>query len=379
MSGSVRNDVLAILDKTEAEIAAAIKTHLAGLTWASANSVKKVNRLIKEITLVRGNAWDEIESLWTDTFKDFTVKEVEFATAAIKAALPVVLKSPPTPTAKQLKDLVRTHLFEGRTLSKWAENIRKADISRIEAQIKIGMSQNEPSHIIARRIVGTAKLKGRDGVMQITRKNADSITRTATIAYSNASRALLYDGLKDVFEKELYVATLDGRTTAICQSLDGERFSIGEGPMPPVHFNCRSLRIAVVTEDAIGTRPTKPTTEKGLLREYTKQRGFSPVTKRSQLPRGTKGAFDTFSARRARELIGHVPAKTTYGQWLSTQSIEFQDDVLGTTKGKLFRKGGLKLDRFVNRRGDEIPLSQLAASDAKAFKAAGLDPKDYTN
>ena len=76
-------------------------------------------------------------------------------------------------------------------------------------------------------------------------------------------------------------------------------------------------------------------------------------------------------------MIGRIPAKVTYGEWLARQSVEFQDDVLGVTRGRLFRKGGLKLTKFVSRTGDEIPLSELARREADAFRAAGLDPTDF--
>lgn len=90
-----------------------------------------------------------------------------------------------------------------------------------------------------------------------------------------------------------------------------------------------------------------------------------------------KGSFDEFSRRRIRELTGRVPAKMTYQEWLTTQPATFQDDVLGKTRGKLFRKGGLTLDKFVNQAGDEIPLSDLARLHAEAFRAAGLDPVGF--
>jgi hypothetical protein len=57
--------------------------------------------------------------------------------------------------------------------------------------------------------------------------------------------------------------------------------------------------------------------------------------------------------------------------------VDFQNDTLGITKAKLFREGGLNLDKFVNRNGDELTLAQLAEREAAAFRAAGLDPDKY--
>lgn len=79
----------------------------------------------------------------------------------------------------------------------------------------------------------------------------------------------------------------------------------------------------------------------------------------------------------ARRHIGTVPGSVNYGEWLRRQPIEFQNEVLGKTKGELFRKGGITLDEFVTTRGKAVTLSQLAQSDPAAFMKAGLDPTSF--
>ena len=124
-------------------------------------------------------------------------------------------------------------------------------------------------------------------------------------------------------------------------------------------------------------RPARPVTQQMLLREYAQANQLGRVTSYDALPRGYKGNFNTFSSRRLREMTGTLPAKTTYNEWLRTQSVEFQNDTLGVTKARLYRRGELKLDRFTNRAGDELTLAQLADREAAAFTAAGLDPAAY--
>jgi hypothetical protein len=79
----------------------------------------------------------------------------------------------------------------------------------------------------------------------------------------------------------------------------------------------------------------------------------------------------------AERNVGRVPAATTYQDFLGRQSAAFQDEVLGKTKGVLFRKGGLKVDQFVDRNGTELTLDQLAATKPEAFRKAGLDPEKF--
>jgi SPP1 gp7 family putative phage head morphogenesis protein len=42
-----------------------------------------------------------------------------------------------------------------------------------------------------------------------------------------------------------YAAVLDDRTSAICEGLHGKFFKAGTEPVPPMHFNCRSLLIPI--------------------------------------------------------------------------------------------------------------------------------------
>jgi hypothetical protein len=42
-----------------------------------------------------------------------------------------------------------------------------------------------------------------------------------------------------------YSAILDDRTTPICEGLHGKKFKKGTQPIPPLHFNCRSLLIPI--------------------------------------------------------------------------------------------------------------------------------------
>lgn len=60
--------------------------------------------------------------------------------------------------------------------------------------------------------------------------------------------------------------------------------------------------------------------------------------------------------------------RKTYQDWLTAQSATVQDDILGKAKGELFRDGGLTVDRFVNRAGQEMTLAQLKAADSAAWE-----------
>ena len=373
LSGSIRNRVHRLLDATEDDIAAQITRRLAnhqGLDSPAA--VRRLERLLARIRATRAKAWDEVTGAWVEELRELARAEPVTSAEIIRSVSPVqaTLALPP---AGDLAALVTSRPFEGKVLRDWAKDVARADLDRIQAQVRIGMVQGEDSRAIARRIVGTVRNRGKDGVTEITRRNAEAITRTAVNHISNRARGAFFEANKEVFSEEQYVSVLDRRTTPVCASLDGKRYPVGKGRFPPQHFSCRSIRVVVLGRELIGNRPANPTTERMLLREYAERNDIARVTKRADLPRGHKGKFDTFARTRKRELIGQVPAKTTYQDWLRRQTAEFQDDVLGKTKGRLFRNGGLTLDKFVDPRGKTVTLDTLRQKEAAAFRAAALD------
>jgi len=72
----------------------------------------------------------------------------------------------------------------------------------------------------------------------------DRFARTKTTEVMNRARV-------DEFEKSNVVdgyqfsAVMDGRTTEICAGLHGKNFKKGTQPIPPLHFNCRSIVVPI--------------------------------------------------------------------------------------------------------------------------------------
>ena len=80
-----------------------------------------------------------------------------------------------------------------------------------------------------------------------------------------------------------------------------------------------------------------------------------------ELPPGERASMD-----------GAVPAETTFAAWIKRQSAARQDQVLGATRGKLMRAGGLDLPAFYDNKGTMLTLDELRQRDAAAFRRAGL-------
>lgn len=377
-SGHLRNEIWKLLDATEVDIRSQVANRLrrgVGRGLVPANLIR-MERLIEGLRTTRARAWGDVSKLMFEEMRTFAVAEPKFMGGILSTVIPVQLGLQ-LPDAAALRNIVTSSPFQGRTLKQHLAHVAAADIARIEQQVRIGMVQGEHPNAISRRIVGTVRLRGRNGVTQVSRNWATAIARTVVNGVGAEARRKLAEANKDIAPQELFTATLDSRTTPICRSLDGNVYDVGTGPVLPLHMGERSLYSPIIDGQVIGERPIRNFTKRQLLREYADANGLKRVTKRQLLPTGHKGAFDRFARGRMRDLTGVVPAKTTYTQFLNRQSAAFQDDILGRTRGALFRRGGLSLDRFVDSTGREIPLRDLAQFEAKAFRAAGFDPQDF--
>lgn len=376
-SGSLRNRIWKLLDATEADLKKQVRRHAGRAGFESPARVRRMNKLLEGLRESRVTAWRDVRKLWLQELHSLARIEPGFYASVISAAVPVELGSI-IPDAAVLRNIVTSQPFDGKTVRQWADNIQAADLSRIESKVKVGLVQGESPRQISRRIVGTASLKGRDGVTQITRRNAEGITRTLVSGVGSAARAKYAELNKEIAPQEVFIATLDHRTTAVCRGFDGKIFNVGEGPVLPLHFGERSLYSGVIDGVVVGDRPRRDFTQRQLLREYAKRENLGAVPRRrADLPRGTKGSFDDFARVRMRELTGTTPAKTTYGEWLRRQSVANQNDILGVTKARLFRNGDLPLNKFVAFDGTELTLSELASRHPNAFELAGLDAADF--
>ena len=351
-SKGLSSRIVALLNRSEPELRARLRARLDRIAALGQDpGPATTRRLIVTQRLIKGildPTWKSINEIIRRELVGLAFGETFFISGVITDALPVVL-TPAIPSPKELRGIVFARPFNNRILRDWTSTFTLGDRRRMMDEIRQGLLFNETPTAIGQRIFGTRALGGADGVREITRRGAQTLAQTATSAISNGVRSLLYKKNKRFIRREQYVATLDSRTTPICQSLDGDLFPVGTGPIPPIHINCRSIRVPVIDGRKLGRRPADRATEREL--------------------RGLRGP----ARRRAVEkLVGPVPGTTTYTDFLRGSSARFQDDVLGPARGRLFRAGEIDLKGFVDNSGDRFTLRQLYDQDPGAFQRAGV-------
>lgn len=351
-SKSLARRIRAILNRGEPVLRRELKARLeraAALGYdpgpRTTERLRAIERLIRE---VNRPTFAEIDQLVRSDLLALANGETAAAAALIQSELPVLVALR-LPDTDALRDIVFRRPMQNRLLRDWLGQFEANDRRRFMDEIRQGLIFDETPTQIARRIFGSQSAGGTDGVREITRRGAQTLANTATAAVFNGTLQELYTRNRRIVRTELYVATLDSRTTPICRSLDGKVFPVGEGPRPPIHMNCRSVRVPVIDGRGVGTRPADAATE----RELAGLRG--PARRRA-----------------VARLVGQVPADTTYAQWLRRQASAFQNEVLGPTRARLFRRGEVDLDGFVDDRGRELTLRQLYEREPGAFQRSGI-------
>lgn len=106
-----------------------------------------------------------------------------------------------------------------------------------------------------------------------------SLERYARTKFTEVMNRARVEEFKDakVVDGYQYSAVLDGRTTEICRGLHGKQFKKGTEPIPPLHFNCRSILIPItIFEDLEPTKTVGKTPIDQFIKEKSGE-GFGPI------------------------------------------------------------------------------------------------------
>ncbi|UYA98755.1 hypothetical protein P9A53_gp11 [Xanthomonas phage vB_Xar_IVIA-DoCa6] len=345
-----------LLAESDAELVALLQSKL------TETSEARIRGLLAEVRRMRAAVAERIQVELEEDMEGLSKTEAEWEVSMLQGATPIALSFNQVPAT--VVKAVAGSPINGIPLQGWLGTMASNDVSRIEQQIRLGVLQGETVDQMVRRIRGTKAAGYKDGVLETTRREAEMIARTATNHVSTAARQATWDANADVISGVRWVATLDGRTSPVCQSRDGEVYPIDKGPRPPAHPNCRSTVAPVLHgEEIMGDRPTVTDTRTRRQREIDFREEAKEAAGDNWKNMSAAERNAAIKARRDKwgnENIGQTPTSTNYQSWLKGQSKEFQDDVLGKGKAQLFRDG-MPLEKFVDEKGKPYSLAQLKA------------------
>lgn len=326
-SATVRK-ILALLKRSDAQILERLLRE-----DLSALSRTRQERLLTEMRRSFESAYTDATGALQLDLETLATYEGEYQLDLFRRVLPVKLETV-APSADQLLAAVNSRPFQGKLLKEVYTELSASAFRKVRDTIRAGIVEGRTTDQVVRDIRGRRSMGFRDGILESNRRATETVVRTAINHTANTAREYTYERNGNLIKGVRWNSTLDGRTSAVCRARDGKVYEPGKGPRPPAHFNCRSS--------------TSPVTKSW------RELGFDI----DELPPATRASMN-----------GQVPADQDYDTWLRKQPKAFQEEVLGPTRAKLFRKG-LKMERFVDRKGSTLTLNELKRLERDLWEKA---------
>lgn len=331
-SGEAREYIAALqkLDPAIAEVVGALSEEIGQVTR------KELLRVLAKLEEINAEVIEKANKGLMKRFGEFADYQVEFESAMYGVVAPSLRIAIPKAGVAYARALANPVSDVG-LLEPFVESYGQAEVKRLNNQVLRAWGEGWTNQKLIQSIRGTKALNYKDGVLAITRRNAETVARTGVQHVATQARMAVMEENADVIEKYQIVATLDGKTSAKCRSLDGQQFEFGKGPVPPLHPRCRSAVAPV------------PDEEFAFLRKG-----------------GTRSSMN-----------GYVDQDLSYYEWLKTQPKAFQDEAIGPTRGKLLRDGGLSGEEFarlnLNKNFEPLSLDEMRKKNPQIFETAGLN------
>jgi hypothetical protein len=316
-------------------------------------TVDRLDQLLYSVRALNLQAYQAVERELNDTLREFVAYEANYQQSLFSSVIPPQIVADVGIAAVNLDQVysaVVARPFQGRLLREWASGIEADRMRRIRDAIRIGYVSNESTSQIVSRIRGTRAKGYSDGIIEIDRRSAEAVTRTALSHTAGFTRDRFYKANDSLLSGVQWISTIDLRTSEMCRIRDHLKYTADEAHKPighsipwlggpgRLHWCCRS--------------------------------SSAPVTKSWKELGGED--VPSFEPTQRASMDGQIAAATTFPEWLKRQSAARQDQVLGATRGALLRRGGLELKDMYTSKGRYLSLDELRQQDAAAFAKAGL-------
>lgn len=346
-SNGVVRRMLSLLNKVDADLFAQLMARLDTMDPESF-TVQRLEALLISVRDLNRQAYDSVGRELTNELRTLATVEAAYQQELFQSALPVQIRVAAV-DAGQVYAAAMSRPFQGRLLAEWSQSIEADRMARIRDTLRMGYVENKTTAQMVRELRGTRAKGYADGLIEIDRRHAETIVRTAISHTAAVARDNFYEANADLVKAVVWRATLDSRTSNTCRLRDGKQYTlethkpIGHalpwlGGPGKAHFGCRSTA--------------------------------SPVVKSWKELTGVD--VEEFTPAQRASMDGAVPADLTYSQWLQRQSAGRQDEILGPARGELMRKGGMAPESFATDKGRWLTLEQLRERNSAAFKRAGL-------
>lgn len=342
--------LIGVLNRVDADLAAALASALERMS-PDRFTVERLEALLKSVRALNEQAYARVDRELRKELRNFAEVESAYQGDVFKRVLPEAVQVKfrvGQVSVEQVYSAALSRPFQGRLLRDWAKKLEADRLEFVRNAIRTGYVSGETTSQIVTRIRGTRANNYADGVLNRSRRDLEAVVDTAVKHTAAVARDKMFEANEDIIAALVWTSTLDTRTSEICVIRADKRYHpvthkpIGHkipwiGGPGRAHFRCRSIAVPVM----------KSWRELGIDMD--------------ELTPSTRSSMD-----------GQVPADMTFAQWLEKQSAYRQEQVLGPTRARLMREGGMSLPDFYTASGQYLTLEQLRKRNAAAFERAGV-------
>lgn len=317
-----------------------IRKRLSGTTELTEYTRQRLQKLLRDVDGMLTEILGEFEAQLLTSVDAIAANEAGFTARALTTMIDV---DAATPGIQLIRSAVLNNPLSIRNaplLKPFVKDWTRAQKDAVSGVLRRGVFQGQTNAQIVRAIRGTKARNYADGLLDTTRRHAETLVHTAVQHASSQARQATFEENKDIVEGARWISTLDNSTCATCRSLDQRVFKLGKGPRSPIHPNCRCTQVPVLSD-----------------RFKFLQKGGTRASS------GAKGG-------------AQVDASLTYYEWLRQQPRSFVEIALGPKRAKLFLEGGLSAERFAALQLDKdfqpLTLEEMKKLEPIAFERAGL-------
>lgn len=251
-----------------------------------------------------------------------------------------------------LKAMVNDDISLGLPAKEWWDGQSTRLRQRFQNTIRQGVFAGETLSDLKRRVRGRRENGFKDGIMEATSRDAEALIRTSVQSIAQSARNETFKANDDVIKGQIWLSTLDTRTSEICIALSGSAWDLDgnilpesatdmefPGP-PPAHFSCRSSLVPIMKSYG------------DLIRDAKGDEDLAKKMDRAEkkIQKSTQASMD-----------GQVPASMSYTDWLKKQPAERQIEALGESKWELWKRGEIQLTDLIDNRNRPLSLKELEA------------------
>lgn len=310
-NGVVREEV-GLLNSSDEELFALLLAAL--LALPSSASPAQIDTALGPALMLNDRVYADVARDLSAKMAETAEAEAEFQAALLARAQdkkPASIDVGSTVTAMLAVPIV------GVTIADTMRRLATARSDAIRSTVQAGFVNGQTADEIVRTLRGTRSASFTNGLFNRARTALETTVRTALSHAVEYISAVFYAANGDIVKAVVWLSVLDSATSSWCIARAGKRYTADSAHRPighsydwgagpgRYHYNCRSTSAPLVA--------------------------------------------------------GEVPNASTFASWLKKQPAATQDEVLGPTRGRMYRAGQVGVEGFLNNKGKLLTLDQLKA------------------